>query len=74
MSSSALYLYYSLAVWANFSSWGLKLNIKLFSLADLSSRVMSKAFRVSFASRNILVLSRLHVEINTSRSYQNINK
>jgi transposase InsO family protein len=35
---------------------------------------MSKAFRVSIASRNIIFLSSLHVEVNTSRNYQNINK
>ena len=39
----------------------------------MSSRVISQLIRVSLASQSILFSSGLHVEVNTSHNYHNIN-
>jgi hypothetical protein len=74
MSSGILYLYCSsLFVWDELSYWRIKNQYYIFPLADLSSRVMSNALGFLLASHNILFLSGLHMEANTSRNYHDIN-
>jgi hypothetical protein len=46
----------------------------LFYRADLSSRVFTHLFRVSLASRIFYSSQRLHMEVNTSCNYHNINQ
>jgi hypothetical protein len=74
MSSSFLHLYFSsLDVWDDFLFWMLKTQYEIFPLVGLSSRVMSNDLGFLLASWNILFSPGLHVEINTSHSYHNIN-
>ena len=55
------------------SSWRIIHSYYIFCWADMSYRVFTHLFRVSLASGIFYSSQRLHMEVNTSHNYHNIN-